>query len=607
MGLTREQVEILENKYITGLFDQMESEVIADIARRVKKTGRYTETAELMAKVMVEHGYSAARIQAEVLRYLRADKEFQMAVAENTKAYKQEIQDIIEETVQKAKEAGKQLIAEAGNMSWNNDLSMWAEHGVDLTKPNALSQLIRAVQIQTVGELRNLTRTMGFRNTVLGRTGVMEAYQREMDLATLKVATGTWSYDQAVNDCVKRLAESGLRSIDYANGRSYQLDTAVRMCVRTGASQLAGRITEMNVESTGVDLVITSQHVGSRPEHVPWQNKVFSYSGKHKKYPDFRKETGYGTAGGLKGVNCTHDFHPFWEGIDKVPPDIKEPDPVMVNGKTYDYYQATQRQRKMERDIRATKREIEAQKAIDGDPEKLEELRARLRRQREEYFDFSNKVDIRAKENRLRVISGTSDLKKTSAWKRSRSTQGEADIGKELEAMISGAKSKVWDGIQPLPIGRIDTDKRETAVKYFGNQIRRSRTEELYIIDKQGNLYYNRGEQDMVSVGTIDLDGCIVLHNHPASNGIVSFGQDDFNLIRDNPGASYRLVNEEYDYAVEVIKQMDHMTYNQAWIGSLEMYEEMAGDDSQHIVMEYLQREGYIKYDRKRIDGKPET
>lgn len=418
MGLTREQIDILADEYIIGLYQQMEAEVIADIARRVKKTGRYTETAELMAKEMAEQGYSAAQIQAAVLRYLNADKDFKMAVAENTKAYKQEIQDIIDETVKKAKEAGKRLVAEAGDMSWNNDLSMWKEHGADLKRPNTMSQLVRAFQLQTIGSLRNLTQTMGFRNTVLGTTGVMEAYQREIDIATLKVASGVNSYDQAVNDCVKRLAQSGLRSVDYESGRSYQLDTAARMCVRTGTSQLAGRITEMNLESTGVDLVITSQHTGSRPEHAVWQNKVFSYSGKSKKYPDFRKGTGYGTAGGLKGVNCTHSFHPFWEGMDKIPKDIKPPEPVTVNGKQYGYYEASQRQRKMERDIRATKREIEAQKAIDGDQERVEELRARLRRQKEEYYDFSSKVDILPRDSRLRVISGTSDLKKTDAWKR---------------------------------------------------------------------------------------------------------------------------------------------------------------------------------------------
>lgn len=85
-------------------------------------------------------------------------------------------------------------------------------------------------------------------------------YTNEMDLATLKLATGTFSYDQVVNDCVHRLAQSGLRTVDYASGRNYQLDTAVKMQLRTACSQLAGRIMEANIESTGVDLVITDQH-----------------------------------------------------------------------------------------------------------------------------------------------------------------------------------------------------------------------------------------------------------------------------------------------------------------------------------------------------------
>lgn len=382
----------------------MEDEVIADIARRVKKTGRYTETAELMAKSMVEQGYSAEKIQAEVMKKLRADKDYQMAVAENTKAYKAEIQKIIDETVKEAKEAGDELITEAGNMAWNNDLSMWQEHGVDLKKPNTMSQMINAFQIQTVGQLKNLTRSMGFKNTVLGTTGILNAYQREMDLALLKVASGAFSYDQAVNDCIHRLAQSGLRSIDYASGRSYQIDTAARMCVRTGMSQLAGRVMEANLKQTGQDLVITSQHMGSRPEHVPWQNKVFSYSGKNRKYPDFFKETGYGTATGLKGVNCTHDFYPFWEGASVIPEDIENNE---------DYYKNAQKQRKMERDIRATKREIEAQRAIGGD---TKELQAKLRRQTKDYHTFSDSVGIRPKDNRLRVVKGSGDITKTKAY-----------------------------------------------------------------------------------------------------------------------------------------------------------------------------------------------
>ena len=402
-------MDILIDNYIMSLYQDLEDEVIADIVRRVKKTGRYTETAELMAKSMHEQGYSPAKIQAEVMKTLRADKAYQMAVAENTKAYKQEIQDIIDETVKAAKEANDILVAEAGNMAWNNDLSMWEQHGEDLTKPNNMSQLIGAARAQTMGALKNLTKTMGFKNTNLGTTGVLSAYQRELDLALLKVSTGTFSYDQAVNDCVHRLAQSGLRSIDYANGRTYQLDTAVRMSVRTGMSQLAGKVMEANLESSGQDLVITSQHMGSRPEHVPWQNKVFSYSGKSKKYPDFFKETGYGTVEGLKGANCTHDFYPFWEGASVIPEDIVEPEPVQIDGKEYDYYQATQKQRQMERNIRATKREIEAQSRLGGP---TTELRSKLNAQTNEYTRFSRKAGLKVRDNRLRVEKGTSNLEK---------------------------------------------------------------------------------------------------------------------------------------------------------------------------------------------------
>lgn len=390
----------MADKYIIGLYQDLEDEVIADIARRVQKTGRYTETAEIMAKSMVENGFSADQIRVEVMKMLRADKEYQMAVAENTMAYKREVQQIIDAAVEAAKESGDTLTAEAGNMAWNNDLSMWKQQGEDLKKPSSLSKFVRASSLQTAGALKNLTKTMGFKNTALGTTGIMNMYQREMDLALIKVSTGTFSFDQAVKDCVHRLAQSGLRSIDYESGRSYQLDIAARMAVRTGMSQLSGKITEENLKNSNHDLVITTQHMGSRPDHAVWQNKVFSYSGKSKKYPDFVKETGYGTVTGLKGANCTHDFYPYWEGASVIPEDIKEPEPRMIGGKTYTYYESTQKQRQMERQIRATKREIEAQKNIGGD---TQELQSKLRGQMADYKSFSKAAGLKERDNRLRV------------------------------------------------------------------------------------------------------------------------------------------------------------------------------------------------------------
>ena len=131
-------------------------------------------------------------------------------------------------------------------------------------------------------------------------------------------------------------------------------------------------------------------------------------------YPDFVKETGYGTVTGLKGANCTHDFYPYWEGASIIPEDIKEPDPRTIGGKTYTYYESTQKQRQMERQIRATKREIEATKSIGGD---AQDLQNKLRGRMADYKSFSKAAGLKERDNRLRVESGTSNLRKTKTIK----------------------------------------------------------------------------------------------------------------------------------------------------------------------------------------------
>ena len=47
MALSPEQIELLTEKYIINLYSDLEREVIGDIARRLRKAERFTETAEL--------------------------------------------------------------------------------------------------------------------------------------------------------------------------------------------------------------------------------------------------------------------------------------------------------------------------------------------------------------------------------------------------------------------------------------------------------------------------------------------------------------------------------------------------------------------------------
>lgn len=411
MALTPEQIDLIANEYLVGVFQEMEQDVISDIARRVRKTGRLTETAELMAQAMANQGYSPADIRIQVMQTLNADPKLQAEIAKNTLEYKKVVADRIDQLVESAKLAGNHMVANAGMMCFNDDLSLWSEANKELSN-TALPQIVSAIQKQTQGAMQNLTQTtaLALRDASGVPINIMDGYKRFLDKTTLEVATGTFSFDEAVNRTIKEMAKSGVRQVVYNNGRTIttELDVATRRAVRTGLSQMAGKIMEENVKNSDTDLVITSQHMGSRPEHAEWQNKVFSLTGKTKGYKTLAEGTGYGTVTGLMGANCGHSFYPYWPGFSIKEEPLKEPPPTIVNGREYTYYQATQKQREYERKLRAAKREIAIQEQSGGNPEDIKRLKREAQALNKEYNSFSNKVGIRPKPNRARVVGGGS-------------------------------------------------------------------------------------------------------------------------------------------------------------------------------------------------------
>lgn len=149
-------------------------------------------------------------------------------------------------------------------------------------------------------------------------------------------------------------------------------------------------------------------------------------------------------------------------------------------------------------------------------------------------------------------------------------------------------------------LGKIEREDAQTAVSYFKEQIRNREVENAIVIDKNGNVIHFVGDNSGVKLFDVDLEGANILHNHPESNGIVSFGEDDFYLIRDHQNAIYDLVNSEYDYHLEVIKQIDNLSYNSLKDFVTEDIQtvENLQEDYQHILMKGLKDKGYIKYER---------
>ena len=478
MALTEEQLEII-SEAIQPLFQYLEKEVIADVSRRIQKTLTYSRTAELQAMSMRELGFSPAKIRKEAMRMLNADKDYRKTVAKNTLEYKKEIRDIINDITKKAYKANDDIVANAGNMSWIDDLSVWKDAGKELTDNSFLHQLVESFSAQTAGELKNMTQTTGFK-TMSGCEAVENVYKRELDKAVIKICSGTFSQDKVVRDVVHDLAQSGLRSIDFASGYSMQLDTAARVAIRTGCHQLAGKVTDKNIEQTGENLVYVSKHWGARntgtghANHEQWQGKVYfikdgrNYSAEAERIGQDRitslyYATGYSIDGarendplGLNGYNCRHSHHPWFEGVSSLPKESPEPATVTINGKTYDYYAMTQKMRSMERSVRALKREKEALKSLGMD---TTEIQAKISRKTVEYNEFCGMCRINPKTSRLRYECGTSDLKKTKAWKifeESASTEKKDVADSRTYDTMEKAKEK--KGVDVHIVGKIDRE-----------------------------------------------------------------------------------------------------------------------------------------------------
>ena len=138
------------------------------------------------------------------------------------------------------------------------------------------------------------------------------------------------------------------------------LESAVRMNIITGVNQTCGKLQELRADELGWDLMELTAHSGARPEHASWQGKIVSRSGQ-KGYLSL-DDIGYGTVTGFKGVNCRHDWYPYSKGSARTYTQEQlnewKNEKVTYNGKEYSKYDATQIQRKMERQIRQDKKEL---------------------------------------------------------------------------------------------------------------------------------------------------------------------------------------------------------------------------------------------------------
>lgn len=278
------------------------------------------------------------------------------------------------------------------------------------------AQEIETISRQTHAMMQNITRSMGF--GMRGTDGqivvsdIQETYQRILNKAEIKVLSGAESYNVAIRDGIREMTDSGLIGewVEYRDeqGEVYhrnRVDVAVRRAVMTGVTQVSSWRAEQAAEDLETPYREISAHRGARDvdgpngweNHKKWQGKVYSLN-RGDKYPYIYTATGWGDVTGLEGANCRHMHFPFIEGFSErtyTDEELANIDkaPFTYQGRQYNAYQATQKQRQIEAALRNVKRRMVAFKA-SGDDEAYTAAAVRYRRLNEEYEAFSETAEL---------------------------------------------------------------------------------------------------------------------------------------------------------------------------------------------------------------------
>lgn len=244
---------------LAELFRGLELKLLEEICSRLKISGQLNEVTVQDIRALRAHGIDL--------------EEIKKSISDTTNTGSEKLEKLLDDVVER-------------NQAYYTEM-------VDLAQVTAPERLVGhedvyAIYEQTKGTYRNLTRSMGFL-VQQGRHKVMlppaKAYQWALDSALLQVQSGAISYNQAISEAVKQLADSGLKTVEYESGYRLSVDSAVRMCVMTGVNQINQKYREQSMDYLETDLIEVTAHLGARntdgpngwENHAKWQGKVYRW------------------------------------------------------------------------------------------------------------------------------------------------------------------------------------------------------------------------------------------------------------------------------------------------------------------------------------------
>ncbi|MBR1653703.1 MAG: hypothetical protein IJ690_07580 [Clostridia bacterium] len=313
---------------------------------------------------------------------------------------------------------------------------------VEYEQNTALKRQTEALANIVKNEMYNFTRS-----NVLGYTirdlqgrpqflGLRETYNRVLDEALLNVGQGKETFDSAMTRIMKGIGGSGLKTIEYASGKSMRLDSAVRMHLKENLRLLHNELQDIYGEEFDANMVEVSHHSNSAPDHIDTVDgkqfaridvireqikngiekeiKLEDIQGnrvkvKGKWYDDF-DTINNNLARPVSTLNC---YHYIFSGIlgvtepEYTKKELQEDkgknlDGFEFEGKHYTMYEGTQLQRNLERAIREQK-DTQILAKASGNNELVGDAQQKITQLTNKYRELSRVSGLPTKAQRLRV------------------------------------------------------------------------------------------------------------------------------------------------------------------------------------------------------------
>ena len=383
--LTADQIDALGDK-AQEIISPVVDFLIEDIARRITEAGQITSTAVYQTWRLQQLGVSQRQLKKELRKRLKVSN--------------RELRKIIERS------------AEAG---YEFDIRKLPYiQAVPFAKNGAIQQIVSAAFQLAQDDLTNITQTIGFVCPDGQARELTMAYQQACDFAFMKASTGAQDYNSAIREATKNLADKGIVTINYESGVHTSLEAAVRRNVMGGLGLMQEQISKQNHDDFGCDGWEISAHAASAPDHEPIQGRQYSDAEYEKLNNSLVRRIGT--------LNCGHSAFPIIMGVDSpqyTPEELEEmrrenEKGVDYDGRRYTMYEATQRQRKLERAIRKQKRRILVAEQNPDDKERLQQAQIKYQVLNQEYKRFSKAAGLRLQHERMEM-SGFGPKQATAA------------------------------------------------------------------------------------------------------------------------------------------------------------------------------------------------